>query len=211
MKSQATLSRHLTEPYYKETSYSDSNNSIAASLWHGINIDDGVIALSDDYVTSKGLRPAQRFPWDATKGIYILHGYHNLHCLVGPPSPTPFTLGSAELFLIILNKQKIIYISMQEYQRGETQSRKSGHISHCFDALRRQVLCDADDTPRAVQRTLDGVSGVGQFRQCRDWGKLQEWAKEHTACYKHPDRPVEGMRNIEKYKFCPEGSGYVVP
>ena len=94
----ASLSRHLTEPYYKKTPYSDSNNSIAASLWHGINIDDGVIALSDDYVTSKGLLPAQRFPWDATKGIYILHGYHNLHCLVGPPSLTPFTLRSAEFF-----------------------------------------------------------------------------------------------------------------
>ena len=107
--------------------------------------------------------------------------------------------------------QKIIYISLAEYRFGEPQSRKWPHISHCFDALRRQIFCDADDTPRAVQRHLDGVSGVGQDRQCRDWGKLEKWAKEHTACYKRPDRPVEGMRNIEKYKFCPKDSGYVVP
>ena len=100
---------------------------------------------------------------------------------------------------------------MQEYRRGEQQSRRWGHVSHCFDALRRQVLCDADDTPRAVQRELDGVSGVGQYRQCRDWGRLEKWAKQHTACYKRPDRPLEGMRNIEKYKFCPKGSGYSVP
>lgn len=107
--------------------------------------------------------------------------------------------------------QKIIYISMAEHRLGEPQSRKWHHISHCFDALRRQVLCDADDTPRTVQRELEGVSGVGQNRQCRDWGELERWAKAHTACYKRPDRPVEGMRNIEKYKFCPEGSGYEVP
>jgi hypothetical protein len=100
---------------------------------------------------------------------------------------------------------------MQEHQRGESQSRKWGHISHCLDALRRQVLCDADDTPRAVQRELDGVSGVGQYRQCRDWSRLEEWAKGHTACYKRPDRPIEGLLNLEKYKHCLKDSGYSVP
>ena len=100
---------------------------------------------------------------------------------------------------------------MTEYRLGEPQSRQWHHISHCLDALRRQILCDADDTPRAVQRELDGVSGVRQNRQCRDWGELERWAKKHTACYKRPDRPVDGMRNIDKYKFCPEDSGYQVP
>ena len=73
----------MVDPYYEETSYSDkTNDSLAATLWHDIDIDSGVIALSDDYVASKNLPPAQRFPWDYTKGIYIVHGYHNLHCLV---------------------------------------------------------------------------------------------------------------------------------
>ena len=72
------------------------------------------------------------------------------------------------------------------------------------------MLCDADDTPRAVQKEFDGVSGIGQERQCRDWGRLEEWAKQHTACYKRPEPPVEGMRNIEKYSHCPEGAGYEV-
>ena len=86
--SPASLSRHETEPYYRETPYSDNDNaSLTASLWHDIDIDSGVIALSDDYVASKGLLTAQRFPWDAKKGIYIVHGYHNLHCLVNPFAP----------------------------------------------------------------------------------------------------------------------------
>lgn len=79
----ASLSRHLTEPYYEETIYSKNENaSRTASLWHDIDIDSGVIALSDEYVAAKSLLLAQRFPWDATKGVYIVHGYHNLHCLV---------------------------------------------------------------------------------------------------------------------------------
>ena len=201
----ALLSRNNTQPYYTETPYSDTaNDSLVTELWHDINIDNGVIALSDDYVASKQLPKAQRFPWDHTKGIYIVHGYHNLHCLVYP------CLYLCAYGVSLTLSQKIIYISMAEYRNGETQSRKWHHISHCFDALRWQILCDADDSPRAVQQDLDGVSGVGQTRQCRDWSELERWAIRHTACYRRPDRPVEGMKNIEKYKFCPDDSGYEV-
>lgn len=184
----ASLTRTLAQPYYTETPFGGNpNTTLEASLWYSIDIDSGVISLPDTYTSSHSLHPAQRFPWDHTRGIYIVHGYHNLHCL------------------------KIIYIAMHEYQTGSAQSRKWKHISHCFDALRRQVLCDADDTPRAVRKGFDGVSGIGQERMCRDWGRLEEWARRNTACYKRPEPPVQGMRNIEKYSHCPEGAGYVVP
>ncbi|KAL8721381.1 MAG: hypothetical protein Q9225_001928 [Loekoesia sp. 1 TL-2023] len=203
----ASLLRNLNTPYYEETPYgANTNDSYEAVLWHSIDIDSGVIALSDDYVALHNLIPAERFPWDATKGIYIVHGYHNLHCLVKLPLISPI-----KRLATLSSYQKIIYISMDEYRRGEPQSRQWGHISHCFDALRRQILCDADDTPRAVQADRDGVSGIGQSRQCRDWALLEIWAKKHTACYRRPERPIEGMRNIEKFRFCPEGSEYSVP
>ena len=96
------------------------------------------------------------------------------------------------------------------YRRNEPQSRHWEHISHCMDALRRQILCDADDTPRATERLQEAISGLGQYRRCRDWEALESWAKNHTACYRRPDKPVQGMPNIEKYKFCPEDSEYVV-
>ena len=86
---------------------------------------------------------------------------------------------------------------MMEHRQNETQSRQWHHISHCFDALRRQIICDADDTPRNTQAGMEGVSGTGQFRQCKDWDQLESWAKQHTACYKHPDRPIPGMLSIE--------------
>ena len=47
-----------------------------------MNEDLGLVALDDEYVAAKGLPLAQRYPWDTSKGMYLLQGYHNLHCLV---------------------------------------------------------------------------------------------------------------------------------
>lgn len=181
----AALQRTRVEPYVRQTQYSSVNETLQAQLWHDINIDYGVVALSDQWAAQHDLRTAQRFPWDRKKGVYILHGFHNLHCI------------------------KIIYISLDEYRHGQPQSRVWHHVSHCLDALRRQILCDADDTPRATERRAEVVSGVGQHRKCRDWAALEKWAEEHTACYKRPERP-DGKPIIERFKHCPPESGYIV-
>lgn len=181
----ANLLRNREEPYVRRTRYSSDNETLKDQLWHDINVDHGVVALSDDWVAQHGLRSAQRFPWDTTKGIYILHGFHNLHCL------------------------KIVHISLGEYRRGETQSRVWHHISHCLDALRRQILCDADDTPRATERREEVVSGLLQHRNCRSSTELEDFARQHTACYKRPERP-DGKPRLERFKHCPKDSGYVV-
>ena len=72
-------------------------------------------------------------------------------------------------------------------------------------------MCNADDTPRYTGRlnqqasAKHPISGIGQTRKCKDWGKLHEWAIQHSACYKpinfdDPDFPLK-----ERYKFCPNG------
>ncbi|KAI1801823.1 hypothetical protein F4811DRAFT_532470 [Daldinia bambusicola] len=183
----ANLQRNHEEPYVRVTPYSSDNDTLQDQLWHSINVDYGVVALSDAWAARHGLRAAQRFPWDPTKGIYILHGFHNLHCL------------------------KVIHMSLSEHRRGATQSRSRHHVDHCLDALRRQVLCDADDTPRATDRRREVVSGLLQHRKCRSWKQLEDWARQHTACYKHPEDPErDGSRNLHRFKHCPPGTGYVV-
>ena len=62
--------------------YSSHNLTEVRELWEAISIDDGMVALPDTFVATMGLPKAQRFPWDEKKGLYFLHGYHNLHCLV---------------------------------------------------------------------------------------------------------------------------------
>ncbi|KAI0434597.1 hypothetical protein F5Y09DRAFT_295945 [Xylaria sp. FL1042] len=183
----ARLKHVREEPYVIVTPYTSENETLQDQLWYNINVDSAVVALSDDWVAQHDLRKAQRFPWDQSKGIYILHGFHNLHCL------------------------KIVYISLSEYRRGLPQTRSWHHISHCLDALRRQIICDADDTPRATDRRVEVVSGLHQHRQCRSWEQLEAFARQHTACYKRPENPDEtNSSKLDRFKHCPPGSGYIV-
>lgn len=64
------------------TPYATTNLTAAAVLWDAIDFDSGFIALPYGYAAAKGLPRAQPFPWDNTKGIYLVNVYHSLHCLV---------------------------------------------------------------------------------------------------------------------------------
>lgn len=174
----------IDSTYYEKTAYNDLDNvELQDTLWANISIDAGIIALPDSYVAEKGLPNAQRFPWDDQKGIYLLGGHHHLHCL------------------------KSIYQSLRAHETGAPQPRSPWHLYHCLDALRRQIICDADDTPRASTREFSPNTGVGQHRKCRSWDRLEEWAREYSACFKYVHLK-KGQSRLERFKYCPEGSQY---
>lgn len=66
----------------------EDEQSLYDPFWNSPIIDDnlGVVALSPEFVKEKNLPPTQVFPWDETKGIYILSFHHSLHCLVSSPN-----------------------------------------------------------------------------------------------------------------------------
>ena len=66
------------------------------------------------------------------------------------------------------------------------------HDFHCFDAIRQQIMCHADDT--LLYTTGHRDAGVNQTRQCRDWDALREWATERTACYFDYEAPIGETR-----------------
>ena len=78
----AKLDRNLPVAIERSTPYSSHNLTEVRELWEAISIDDGMVALPDSFVAETRLPKAQRFPWDPSKGLYFLNGYHNLHCLV---------------------------------------------------------------------------------------------------------------------------------
>lgn len=86
------------------------------------------------------------------------------------------------------------------------------HVLHCIDALRLEVLCNADDIPR--YNIPDGTlnSGIGQHRQCKDWSKLESWAQEHSACYKYLNYSTNTAddQKAARMVFCPAGSPYQI-
>ncbi|EFR05191.1 hypothetical protein MGYG_08205 [Nannizzia gypsea CBS 118893] len=175
----AGLERNIPIQIYQSTEFVAENASDVAHLWEELSGDPGVVALPQKYVSEKGLPHAMRFPWDNDKGVYLLQGYHNLHCL-------------RTLFRYTWNAD-----------RGIPQRVAFSHIQHCLDQLRQDVICNADDTPRYAGFQDPPGTGAGQVRMCKDWKKLEKWARERTACFKHEDE-VPG-RMIDRFKFCPDG------
>jgi hypothetical protein len=93
--SAAGLKRDVPIQIYPDTDYTSDNFTAVTSLWEKLSGDPGVVALSSEYVKEKRLPYALRFPWDEDKGVFLLQGFHNLHCLVSERSSSPMSsLGS---------------------------------------------------------------------------------------------------------------------
>lgn len=184
---------------YQFDDFVDQNVTKVSALWEALSGDPGVVALEDAWVAAKGLPQALRFPWDPSKGVYLLQGFHNLHCLV-ELSDFPYWVCAV---CLISRFQRAIhrYIMNAHYQRPQRIA--LSHIQHCLDQLRQDVICNADDTPRYAGFQEPPGTGAGQVRMCKDWKKLEAWAKERTACFKHEDETPG--RLIDRFKFCPDG------
>ncbi|KAK3298773.1 uncharacterized protein B0H64DRAFT_82253 [Chaetomium fimeti] len=55
---------------------------------------------------------------------------------------------------------------------------KPGHIRHCIDYLRQSIMCNADTNLEPIDPDLDGVTGWGFPRKCRDIVRLIGWAQK---------------------------------
>ncbi|KAM3088591.1 hypothetical protein ACMFMG_000227 [Clarireedia jacksonii] len=163
---------------YGPTTENDTARSI---LWETLDTSGAQVAIDKSWATSKRLPLSQDFPWDRSKTVYSVRGYHSIHC--------------------IRKLHRWITIS---YNNG-TQLDNYGHILHCLDTLLQDIHCFADDTPM-IDTT--GFWGEGQKRQCRDWNKLKEWVDLHNACYSYVNE-TQGVRSqFDRYKWCPPGSPY---
>ena len=154
------------------------------------------MALSDEYTESMELPRVQRFSWDDTKGIYHLNAFHDLHCLI---SPSFLELDPC----ILIAAVEIATAFDQESRDGLAQSGSYSYHLHCLNAFREDIICNADDTPRYTG--LDqptGFSGFGQIRQCRNWIRLEEWAKEHTACWPEVNYTPPTVDRLGRYNYC---------
>jgi hypothetical protein len=83
---------------------------------------------------------------------------------------------------------------------------------HCLNVLRESIMCNADDMPLYTGRLhLEAHeshprAGIGSVKMCRDWNKLQAWARERSACWKPYKTDDPTFPEEERYKFCPDGS-----
>ena len=105
-------------------------------------------------------------------------------------------------------QQKNIHRAIREYELGAKQSLPLGHITHCIDSLRDDVMCQADDTPRYTTTSHSPESAVDQMRLCRDWSKLEAWARQRTSCYRYISHKADHIDQFKRFKFCPRDSEY---
>ncbi|KAL9108291.1 MAG: hypothetical protein Q9227_006888 [Pyrenula ochraceoflavens] len=188
----ANLPLNKPLPYTESSIYTSHNHTAQSIAWWDLenSIYTGIVRLPDSYTTSKSLITTQRWPWDPSYGIYVLNGYHQLHCI------------------------HVLWKTIHETRSGRPVSHPPYHIDHCLETLREETVCQADDTPRwtgklhGQEEAVRPVSGVGQVRMCRDWGRLEGWARENSACFKRRPGVDEELPLKERYKYCPGGEVY---
>ncbi|KAJ5239324.1 MFS multidrug transporter [Penicillium chermesinum] len=170
-------------PYTHHTKYTSHNLTEANEAWEGLSIDPMVIAPTKEEQASLGLPESWQFPWDSNRNIYFVKVFHQMHCL------------------------KVMRKTYHELWAGEEGSIPPGHIEHCLDTLRQDLMCKADDTPMPSLELLNG-GGENQNMHCKNFDKLVEWtqAPERNACYKRLTDYKTIVHSIERYAFCPRDS-----
>ena len=81
-RSLAGLERNKQIAWTHDNDFASHNRTVWDQAWETLNPDAGIVAISDEFARRTGLHESQRWPWDPSKGLYLLEGYHSLHCLV---------------------------------------------------------------------------------------------------------------------------------
>ncbi|ERF70771.1 hypothetical protein EPUS_09484 [Endocarpon pusillum Z07020] len=152
----------VTLEWWSLYSVTHQNQTTAVdAAWEALQPTHGIVAVDSQWADERQLLPSMELPGDTSKRVYILEAYHMLHCL------------------------KILRKTFYQILRRESTTFKLQHSNHCFDALRQNIMCNADDTPLYTWNRR--TAGDGQPRKCRDWNILRDWASEHKACYRNID------------------------
>ena len=72
----------VMRPFMINTDWSSKNTTRADELWKDLAPNVGMVAIDNDVSRNMDLYSTEPFPWDSSKGVYMLEGYHSLHCLV---------------------------------------------------------------------------------------------------------------------------------
>ncbi|KAI0473568.1 hypothetical protein GGR56DRAFT_648010 [Xylariaceae sp. FL0804] len=169
------------------------NRTVQDAAWENVDMEpwNGFLALDDSYATAQGLPHSQRWPWDSSKGVYIMTSSHELHCV------------------------RVLRTLVNEDHDGVPEPERTWHyhhLLHCLNVLRESVMCHADDTPLYIGRLHANVNeqmpraGTGTVKMCRDWNRLLEWSRARSACYRPVHWNDEDFPEVERYKTCPDGS-----
>ena len=80
----AHLRRNVPTEILAHSNFDSLNRTVQDAAWDAPEIEpwNNFVALDEDYTIAMGLPHSQRWPWDYSKGAYILTSAHELHCVV---------------------------------------------------------------------------------------------------------------------------------
>lgn len=80
----AHLRRNVPTEIVAHSDFDSTNRTVQDSAWDAPELEpwNNFVALDEDYTIEMGLPHSQRWPWDHSKGAYILTSAHELHCVV---------------------------------------------------------------------------------------------------------------------------------
>ncbi|THC96960.1 hypothetical protein EYZ11_003568 [Aspergillus tanneri] len=67
--------------FHTYTEYSNVNQTISNAAWETFTT-NGFVAIPHQEAADFGLPLAEDFPDDPTKGVYVLEGFHEIHCVM---------------------------------------------------------------------------------------------------------------------------------
>ncbi|PYI24318.1 hypothetical protein BO99DRAFT_427966 [Aspergillus violaceofuscus CBS 115571] len=151
-------------PFHTYTQYSEVSQSESDAAWRRFTT-TGFVAIPHHQAAESGLPLAEDFPDDPSKGVYVLDGFHQLHCVI-----------------YLRDTIKDLMAGGTLDPQSDTDGERLVHINHCYDALRQAIQCRADDTPLYIPNRSKRT-GDGQLRRCRDWNALTVSAERYSACW----------------------------
>ncbi|KAF2451771.1 hypothetical protein P171DRAFT_438445 [Karstenula rhodostoma CBS 690.94] len=131
-------------------------------------------------------KTASATPWldpEISEYVLLLNVFHNLHCL-DRLRQTIWYFHEPQ-FNITSNPYTMYNGNITAALRDRGASFMDiVHADHCIEMLRQSAMCESDVTPIVYQyseKTGKSTGRTGVIHQCRDFGKVQEWAKERVA------------------------------
>ncbi|EZF36239.1 hypothetical protein H109_03621 [Trichophyton interdigitale MR816] len=148
------------------TEYSDKNFTETDAAWDSMNTAHGFIAMDRKWAKERHWPDSMHLPSDDSKNVYLLEAYHLLHCVA-----------------------VIRRTFWEAVNRVDKYTFNPPHSAHCIDTLRQYVICKADSTPLYLYG--DDTAGDEQYRKCKDWNALRQFATDHSACYMDTPRDAD--------------------
>ncbi|WPG98223.1 Hypothetical protein R9X50_00101100 [Acrodontium crateriforme] len=117
----------------------------------------GAVALSSAFVDRYGVpRNAAPTPEDPSKGIYMIAGYHQMHCLS-------------------IVRDALYWLNGTLAKWPDNNGFMWDHVLHCVEAVRQGLTCNMDPTLINLNETWPGIPN-GQKHECRNLDAMRKFA-----------------------------------